>query len=250
MVRCSNCFNPDPVTTCDRILEVFLRRITVGRMLDSVCRKRDAAAPYWARPSELEGRVVKEMFRLRDTLDLYLVRHPKPAVDPGLCYGVTDLDVAEDPVVCAARLRPVLPEGARVISSPLRRARLLADALHPAVELDERLRELDFGDWEMKPFREIPSHGFDAWSHALVDFRAPAGELFADMAARVWAAFEAHRRDTAALVIVGHNGPMRALTGSLLGLPPERWLNLEFDFGCMTHLAIGPLGAKLRGFNR
>jgi len=40
------------------------------------------------------------------------------------------------------------------------------------------------------------------------------------------------------------------LTGTLLGLPPSRWLNLEFEFGRVTHLTIGPLGPKLRSFNR
>jgi len=193
---------------------------------------------------------VSGLFRLSDPLHLYLVRHPKPAVAPGLCYGVTDLDVAEDPVACADRLRPLLPADARTVSSPLQRARLLAHALDPAVETDERLRELDFGEWEMKPFSDIPPHGFDTWGNALIDFRAPDGELYADMATRVWAAFEAHRHGTDALVLIGHNGPMRALTGTLLGLPPERWLNLEFDFGHLTHLTIGPLGAKLRAFNR
>jgi alpha-ribazole phosphatase len=190
------------------------------------------------------------MFRLSDPLHLYLVRHPKPAVAPGLCYGITDLDVAEDPVACADRLRPLLPAHVRTVSSPLQRARRLADALNPEVETDERLRELDFGEWEMKPFRDIPAYGFDTWGNALIDFRAPSGELYADMAARVWAAFDAHRQGTDALVLVGHNGPMRALTGTLLGLPAERWLNLEFDFAHLTHLTIGPLGAKLRAFNR
>lgn len=70
------------------------------------------------------------------------------------------------------------------------------------------------------------------------------------MAGRVWDAFETHRAGRDALVIVAHNGPMRALTGTLLGLPPGRWLNLEFEFGRLTHLAIGPLGPKLRCFNR
>lgn len=193
---------------------------------------------------------MNELFRLGDPLDLYLVRHPRPEVDPALCYGIADLAVAEDVAACAARLGPLLPRDARVVSSPLARARLLAEALSDTVRADERLRELDFGAWEMQPFADIPAGGFDVWGDTLVDFRAPGGELYADMAARVWAAFDEHRRDTPALVIVGHHGPMRVLTGTLLGLPANRWLNLEFDFGRVTHLAIGPLGPKLRGFNR
>ncbi len=193
---------------------------------------------------------MNEMLRLSDPLDLYLVRHPKPAVDPSLCYGVTDLPVAEDPAACAARIAPLLPAQACIVSSPLQRARLLAEALSPSARQDARLSELDFGEWELKPFADIPASGFDVWSSTLIDFRAPGGELYAAMAARVRAAFDEHRQGTTALVVVAHNGPMRALTGSLLGLPPARWLNLEFEFGRVTHLAIGPLGPKLRGFNR
>lgn len=193
---------------------------------------------------------MNELFRLSDPLDLYLIRHPRPEVDPSLCYGVADLPVAEDIEACAQRLGPLLPPDARVVSSTLTRARLLAEALSPRVALDARLRELDFGEWELKPFADIPPEGFDVWGRTLIDFRAPGGELYADMARRVWDAFDAHRADAGALVIVAHNGPMRALTGTLLGLPSDRWLNLEFEFGRVTHLAIGPLGPKLRGFNR
>lgn len=201
-------------------------------------------------PSSHERNTMNELFRLSDPLDLYLIRHPKPAVDPSLCYGAVDLQLAEDVEAVADRLVPLLPADARVVSSPLTRARLLAEALAPQVTTDARLVELDFGEWEMKPFADIPPEGFDLWGRTLIDFRAPGGELYADMAARVWTAFEAHRAGAGALVIVAHNGPMRALTGTLLGLPSNRWLNLEFEFGRLTHLAIGPLGPKLRAMNR
>lgn len=201
-------------------------------------------------PSSHERNTMNELFRLSDPLDLYLIRHPKPAVDPSLCYGAVDLQLAEDVGAVADRLVPLLPADARVVSSPLTRARLLAEALAPQVTTDARLVELDFGEWEMKPFADIPPEGFDLWGRTLIDFRAPGGELYADMAARVWTAFEAHRAGAGALVIVAHNGPMRALTGTLLGLPSNRWLNLEFEFGRLTHLAIGPLGPKLRAMNR
>lgn len=192
---------------------------------------------------------MNELFRLSDPLDLYLVRHPRPEVAPELCYGAVDLPVADDPVPAARRLARMLPADCRVVSSTLSRARLLAEAISPDPVLDERLRELDFGDWELKPFADIPPEGFAVWGTSLIDFQAPAGERYADMAARVWQAFDHHRQGTQALLIVAHNGPMRALVGTLLGLPPSRWLNLEFDYSRLTRLAIGPLGPKLRAFN-
>ena len=79
-------------------------------------------------------------------MQLYLIRHPRPDVAPGLCYGRSDLTLAEDAAVVAAALRSLLPGNVPVFSSPLTRCRLLAEALHPAPQFDSRLLELDFGD--------------------------------------------------------------------------------------------------------
>ena len=71
-------------------------------------------------------------------LDLYLIRHPRPAVPAGLCYGSTDLALAAEEgegSVAAARLRPLLPQDAPFLSSPLTRCRLLAQALALVVVL-------------------------------------------------------------------------------------------------------------------
>ena len=37
-------------------------------------------------------------------MQLHLIRHPRPAVEPGICYGQTDLGLAECPAEVAARL--------------------------------------------------------------------------------------------------------------------------------------------------
>ena len=71
---------------------------------------------------------------------LYLIRHPRPLIAPGVCYGRLDV-AAEDPLPIAATLRALLPADAPVWSSPLQRCRLLAGHLHPQPRLDERLQE-------------------------------------------------------------------------------------------------------------
>ncbi len=62
-------------------------------------------------------------------MELYLIRHPRPEVAPGTCYGQLDLGLAESPQSVAERLRPLLPDTYALYASPLRRARLLAEAL-------------------------------------------------------------------------------------------------------------------------
>ncbi|HMV17720.1 MAG TPA: phosphoglycerate mutase, partial [Rhodocyclaceae bacterium] len=44
-------------------------------------------------------------------MELHLIRHPRPDVAPGVCYGQTDVGLAESAAAVAARLRPLLPAG-------------------------------------------------------------------------------------------------------------------------------------------
>jgi adenosylcobinamide-GDP ribazoletransferase len=84
---------------------------------------------------------------LRAAVQLFLIRHPRPLLAAGICYGQLDVE-AEDPQPIAERLRPLLPADTPVIASPLQRARGLAEALHPQARCDRRLLEIDFGAWE------------------------------------------------------------------------------------------------------
>ena len=92
---------------------------------------------------------------------LYLVRHPQPVIEPDICYGSADIDVAavHREQVCSALLQ-ILPKDAVLYSSPLRRCADLALQLASAfdsgdVKVDVRLVEMDFGNWELRRWSEI-----------------------------------------------------------------------------------------------
>ena len=201
-------------------------------------------------------------------MQLHLIRHPRPAVEPGICYGQTDVGLAECPVAVAERLRPLLPESFALHASPLARARLLAEELGTP-RVDDRLREIHFGDWEGRTFADIGS-AIDDWAADPLGFRAPGGESPREMAARVlqWLAEATGTESTGAvrtdlagapqqpgaspdhLVVVAHGGPLRAIAGHLLGLPPERWLGLDFGCGQVTRIDVESWGVVLKWFNR
>jgi alpha-ribazole phosphatase len=196
-------------------------------------------------------------------MQLHLIRHPRPAVEPGICYGQTDLGLAESPAAVAERLRPLLPESFALHASPLARARLLAEALGRP-RLDERLKEIHFGDWEGRSFTDIGS-AIDDWAADPLGFRPPGGESPREMATRVlqWLAehgLTPRTPDAAgiraspplpdALVVVAHGGPLRAIAGHLLGMPPERWIGLDFGCGQVTRIDVEDWGTVLRWFNR
>ncbi len=181
-------------------------------------------------------------------MKLFLVRHPKPDVAEGTCYGRTDLGLAEDPAACAGRLRGLLPDAAPVWSSPLSRCLRLAEALHPAPRVDARLVEADFGAWEMTPWKRIGRQAIDGWVADPLHFAAHGGESVAMLHARV-AQFLAGLADLAnpaevgeaagavpEAVVVAHAGVMKVAVGELLGLPPRDWLGLQFEFGTATAL--------------
>lgn len=167
---------------------------------------------------------------------LFLIRHPPPAVPPGICYGATDLPLAGDPAIHAAALRPRLPKDLPLYSSPLARCRRLAAALHPAPVFDDRLREIDFGDWEMQAWDSLDRRLLDAWAADPFHFAPPGGEAVASLRARV-AAFLAELPDEA--VLVAHAGVMKVCAAVLAG--EEDWFALRFDYGKASLIEDGRL---------
>lgn len=173
---------------------------------------------------------------------LFLIRHPPPAVPPGTCYGATDLPLADDPASHAAALRPLLPADAAVYSSPLTRCRRLAELLHPAPTFDDRLREIDFGAWEMQPWDALDRTLLDAWAADPFNFRPPGGEAVAALRARV-AAFLTELPEEA--VLVAHAGVIKVCAAELAG--EEDWFGLRFDYGKLSLIEDGRLAFANRG---
>lgn len=137
--------------------------------------------------------------RAVDGAQLWLVRHARPLVAPGVCYGC--LDVAADPAdtrTCAQRLAQALPQGAQVTYSTLQRCELLAQhlrALRPDLtyEPEARLREFDFGQWEGRAWSDIGQAALDCWVQDFATHRPGGGESLAEMLARVAQALQQAR---------------------------------------------------------
>jgi len=166
---------------------------------------------------------------------LFLIRHPRPLLANGICYGQLDVE-AEDPQPVATRLRPLLPAGTQVISSPLQRSRRLAAALHPQPSCDERLLEIHFGEWEGRSWERIERGLLDEWASDVLHFVPPGGESVAMLQARAIDCVGDLRGSDCALVT--HAGVIRVLLGHWLQLPVDVWSRLPLDFGSITLLEI------------
>jgi alpha-ribazole phosphatase len=128
---------------------------------------------------------------------LWLVRHARPLVTPGICYGA--LDVPADAAAtrtAAEQLAAALPHGVPVWHSPLQRCEQLAldlIALRPDLtsKPDARLREMDFGNWEGQSWDAIGKARVDAWTADFCGHAPGGGESLAQMLERVQSALEA-----------------------------------------------------------
>ncbi len=128
---------------------------------------------------------------------LWLVRHARPLIAPGICYG--HHDVAADAAgtrAAAERLHAALPPRlAGAFTSPLRRCAQLAQdvqALGPDLLLttDHRLAELDFGSWEGRAWDDIAHADIEAWTTGFASHRPGGGEALSGMLERVQQALE------------------------------------------------------------
>lgn len=126
-------------------------------------------------------------------MQLTLIRHTSVAVAPGICYGQSNVDVS---ATFEAEARLVLSKLRQapfdaVYCSPLIRCRKLAGYCgfdDPII--DNRLMELNFGAWEMKPWADIHDPQLQRWFDNWLDETPTNGESYRAMTDRVKAFLE------------------------------------------------------------
>lgn len=127
-----------------------------------------------------------------------------------------------------------------IVSSPLGRCVALAAALG-SYYVDDRLTELDFGDWENKHWDEINRADFDEWAADYVRSRVPGGESWADLRDRV-GSFLADLRccPISTAVVVTHAGVIRAVLSLVMGVLLESTWDYAIPYGCIVELDLSP----------
>ena len=143
-------------------------------------------------------------------MNVYIIRHTAPDVPQGTCYGQTDVPLKETFKTEAQAVKDAIPDIRfdAVYSSPLTRAsKLAAFCGYPTPRLDNRLKELNFGRWEMQMYDEIDDPYIQEWYNNFVDAPIPGGESFREMYNRI-AEFldELKQKDYQNVLIFAHGG--------------------------------------------
>ncbi|AUP80835.1 alpha-ribazole phosphatase [Flavivirga eckloniae] len=173
-------------------------------------------------------------------MEVYLIRHTTPDIKKGICYGQSDLNLADTFSKEFKAIEEQIPNNKSysIKSSPLKRCALLAEHLGNPVLFDDRLKEFDFGNWEMKSWDNIPKDELNLWMKDFVNFKVPNGESYTDLASRVLNFFEdiINSNSEQDLIIVTHAGPMRAFLASILNIPLEKSFDIKIQYGDVFHL--------------
>jgi broad specificity phosphatase PhoE len=182
---------------------------------------------------------------------LFLVRHGETEPGrPGIIAGRLDLPLSARGLEQARAAAAALPPLAAVYASPLRRALetawIVAAPRGLAPVPDPDLRELDFGALEGLTFDEAAARHptvAAAWLERPHEVLFPGGECLEALRSRVVRAVDriVARHASAAVAVVCHAGPIRALVADALGLAPRR----TFEVGC-AHGSVHLLEAEGR----
>jgi alpha-ribazole phosphatase len=156
-------------------------------------------------------------------MQFILTRHPAPDIAPGVCYGRLDVGLSAAGMAALEPMRATLVASgiSHVVTSPARRCLLLARTLAAEPVVDERLQELDFGDWEGLSWDQVPRALLDAWAADPLGFAPPGGERGADLIARVRLACTALREAGQDCIVITHGGPLRLMPALLRGETPD-----------------------------
>ena len=191
---------------------------------------------------------------------LILVRHGESSANAqALLVGRADVELTERGREQAASVRQLLERPVHSLrTSPLRRARDTAAALDlgTAAEVDERWIEVDYGEYDCKPLRDVPADVWRQW-RANPEFRPPGGETLAEVEARVTSActelFAAEgvgaRAAEGDVVVVSHVTPIKAAVAWALGSGVALSWRLHLQTASVTRIGWGNGVPVLHGFN-
>ncbi len=140
------------------------------------------------------------------------------------------------------------PQQFRYISSPLKRARETMEVLRATLglqpreyDIDERLVEIAYGEWEGLTLPEIEARKASVLSERerdKWDFAPPGGESYRELADRVGAWYRSLTSDT---VVAAHGGGVRALMAILKIVAEEQATHAKIEQGVVYVFADGKM---------
>jgi len=180
-----------------------------------------------------------------------LLRHGETTfnADGNRYCGRTDVDLTEKGVAQAKRMNQLLQGYSfdAVFSSPLLRAKMTASIAcgdSKRVQIDDRLIEVDFGNWEGKRPVEFQIEDPESWADWLSDPKnnraGRVGESAQEVVNRLSSFYEEilEKYEGKTVLVVGHNGVNRFFIASQLGMPLKNYRKIVQENSALTVLTL------------
>lgn len=168
-------------------------------------------------------------------MELYIIRHTPVNLEKGICYGQSDvgLNKADLEKYLSIYKEELAVDFDAVISSPLKRCTQLAEVLgFDDYQMDHRLMEMNFGDWELKKWNEIPLEESENWMNNFDSVSTPNGESMLQLFNRVNSFYqELKLYNHQKVLIVAHAGVIRCFWKIILEISLKNTMKIPVDYG-------------------
>lgn len=168
-------------------------------------------------------------------MEIYLIRHTKPKIEDGICYGQSDIDLSFSFENEFQNLMQKIPSSFDIVfASPLKRCSELAGKLHAEKLIyDNSLMELNFGEWELKKWDDINKEEINKWMNNYVDVAPSNGENYRQLYERVKQFWQKNiiKLQKEKIAIVTHAGVIRAALAVILELELQKTFMFSIDHG-------------------
>ncbi len=180
------------------------------------------------------------------TTELILIRHGETDYNRDNRFlGHTDIGINETGRKQAGRLKEVLAgeEIHEVYCSDLKRCRETAEIINfeQEIEFSKNLREMNFGEWEGKMWKEVLASGrdeFASWRDDWINRPVPGGESFRDMSRNVISEIERIKKSSGKKAVVTHGGCIRTIIGHYLMDSLDKSWHFQVDNGTICRICF------------
>ena len=161
-------------------------------------------------------------------MKLFFLRHTSLNVEIDVFYGQTDLDVSdsfeEEVKLIQKKIKNfnIDTNSIKVYTSPLRRCIKLTNKLTENYIIDERIKEMNLGDWEMKKMSSISNKEKLDWENNLLSFKIPNGESNNEFLKRLKSFLEDIFKFNEDALIVCHAGSINGMLSLLTKEPFDK----------------------------
>ena len=175
-------------------------------------------------------------------MNIFLIRHTKVAVNPGICYGQSDVDLADSFLTEAEPIKTQISQinFDKIFSSPLSRCKRLSEYLfNSEIIYDSRLMELNFGEWELQKWDKIKHPVIESWMTDFVNTPCPDGESFIELHNRVKTFLADLKKEKLNNVsIITHGGVIRSFFAHIHNEDLKDAFNRNINYATINKLIL------------